>query len=341
MFALLLPVSPLMTGCKRTVPPATADASLRAPVREPVHRRRRERVRVAAISIRFWHRALKSGSVHGGFDLLRVEAVFADADRRDVPLVEALIRGADERGAVPELDACVVSNDAIARPRTAPAAWVQLLDVGDVALHAGPQSIELDVSLVPSLYSAVRGVRYDGERDNGRPLLSSGPLILKASGGDGVPAFAAEVAVPRPLHITHVGDQPVRAGIVHTDVGAGDLELRWGSVDASAELELRIGVEDESGTKGLRCRLADDGAFTLPERLLRPFRPALPRQWLLTLVRWRETHVPGFAGLPLRLELLDAVRLLPPKAAAPGKSAPNHQRNRRKRSGAGAGELGP
>ncbi|MEY3012068.1 MAG: hypothetical protein RIT45_803 [Pseudomonadota bacterium] len=306
----------LLLGCADERTPAgpgvgNGDRTLRTPSR------RRSRSRVAAVSIRFWNRALEPGADGAGFDQLRVAAVFADADPRDVHLVGALVGASEPGRTLPTRDSCVLEPRPGGHPSVAPVAWMQLLDVGDLALLSDRGRLPVDVSLVPSLFSGVRGVRYDAERDQSRGMLAAGRLRLQGSGGDGVGGFEASVPVPRPLRFTRVAGLPVRSGRVRVSAPIDDLELRWGSsVGGEDTVELQVGVEGERGLRWLRCRLHDDGAFTVPARLLEPLRDEDPaRPWLLVIGRHVDAEIPGFPGPSLRLELLDAVRLQPTEAA--------------------------
>jgi hypothetical protein len=241
--------------------------------------------------------------------------VFADADPRDLPLL-ADLGGQTPPGPLTMLDTCVAEAGQ-QTPMPAPHAWLQLLDVGNVALQVAQETLPLRVQMVPSLHEAARGVRYDGDRGNSRHWLAAGALRLTGTGGDGVDAFAAEIDVPRPVRLTHVGAQPVRAGKVQGPGADADLTLRWGSVDASADLELQLGAAgsaiDPTGTPRpgrLRCRLRDDGEFTVPQTLRQTLPLRSPeRPWLALLVRSRDATVPGFVGRPLRLELTDAAHV--------------------------------
>jgi hypothetical protein len=212
---------------------------------------------------------------------------------------------------VPSLDSCVRQAEAWQRPGTRPVAepraWLQLLDVGNVSLHAGPLRLGLRVQMVPSLLHAIRGVRYDGDQDQSRPWLATGALRLVATGGDGVAPFEAKVEVPRPVRLTWVGSQPVRAGRVQAPEEHQEFVLRWGSVDGAADLEVQIGSEDPGGLGWVRCRLRDDGEFTVPSALVHLLPPRMQeRPWLVVLVRSRRAAIPGFEGTPLRLELTDS-----------------------------------
>ncbi|MCB9738882.1 MAG: hypothetical protein H6747_06410 [Deltaproteobacteria bacterium] len=323
-----------LLGCEKDQPPSAHRVELGAQTRagRGAAARRKRRNRVAAVTIRFWNRAIEPGAEGAGFDQLRLAAVFADADPRDIHLVGALVGSRDPGRELPSADSCVIEPRPVGQPSVAPTAWMQLLDVGDLQLRAGEQTMPIAVSLVPSLFSGVRGVRYDGERDHSRGMLAHGRLDVLGSGGDGVPAFRASIAVPRPLRVSHVAGEPVRSGRVRPRGPVEDLELRWGSTDGGARrVELQLGVEGEGELRWLRCSLRDDGDFTVAAPLLSALRDDSGRRpWLLILSRSVDAEVPGFEGTPLRLELLDAVRIDPP-APIVVPAPHDHRRTRRQR----------
>ena len=316
-----------VAGCRERPRPPT-EAARRAPRYRS--RARSPRAHAAAVTVRFSNSGVEPGSTRLGYDRLRVSAIFADADRRDSHLLGDLVGRALRGSRVQGEDSCVRTPGPwlgrTARPGPAPRAWLQLLDVGNLTLEGGTRRLPLRISLVPSLFSAVRGVRYDGDIDHSRPWLATDKLRLTATGGDGVAPFTAEVKVPRPVRLTHVGGRRVRAGMVKvtvpTVVGSaadsvnnkkpkvGNLDIRWGSVDGEADLEVLVGSEQGEGIDWLRCRLRDDGEFTVPAVLLETLPKRSDRQpWLVVLVRSRAAKVPGFPGDPLLLELVDSVRV--------------------------------
>lgn len=301
-----------LAGCERPAPGPVDDQA------EPPHtrkvRRSRSRVRAAAVTVRFSNSAAEPGSPAQGYDRLLVAAVFADADQRDVHLIRDLVGLSTSQPAMPQKDSCVRQQgpheQRPGRRHVEPHAWLQLLDVGNLRLKSGQRSLPLRITMVPSLFSAIRGVRYDGNVDHARHWLAAQRLSLVATGGDGVEAFEAPVDIPRPVRVTHVGSRPVRGGLAWLPEDAVDLPLRWGSVDGSAELEVLIGAERGEGLDWLRCRLEDDGVFIVPGAVLiglpkrRPDRP-----WLVSLVRSRRAAVPGFPGQALNFQLVDSVRV--------------------------------
>ena len=298
-------------GCERAA--EAPEMAAQAPIHARTLRRQRDRARAAALTIRFSNSGIEPGSSALGHDRLQVAAVFADVDRRDVHLLGDLVGITSRRPQVQHEDTCVRQQGPFeplaVRRHVVPHAYLQLLDVGNMSLSSGEHRLPLRITMVPSLFSAIRGVRYDGDVDHARHLLAAGTLNLHATGGDGVAPFTAAVDVPRPVRLTHVGSRPVRGGRVRLPEEPGDLLLRWGSVDGSARLEVIIGAERGKGLDWLRCRLTDDGMFTVPVEALF----ALPKRgkeqpWLISLVRSREGAVAGFPATPLKLQLVDAVR---------------------------------
>jgi hypothetical protein len=296
-------------GCERA-PPKAATVS---PIQVRAVRTARHRILVAAATIRFAHSSLEPGTALSGYDRLQVDAVFADADRRDGHLVDELTGHIVRRPRLPEFDTCIRQAGPLAPnvlKSAKPRGHMQLLDVGNLVLRSGKRELPLRISMVPSLFSAIRGVRYDADIDNARDWLAVKWLMIEATGGDGVPGFRAEVNVPRPVRFTRVGGRPVRAGHVIVSSDTADLDVRWGTVDGAAMLEIIVGAERGKGLDWVRCRLRDDGAFMVPKEVLAglPERSAR-RPWLISLIRTSTAQVPGFRGRPLRLELVDSVRV--------------------------------
>ena len=305
-----LPFLLLFVACQRapaTVnPPRTSVGAA-----EPTDARR---MRAAAVTIHFANGTWTPGDVQVGLDRLQVAAVFGDIDRGDVGVLADLVGRTSAGMPMPELDTCVRLADPAhnlgPRPGTPPLAYMQLLDVGNVELRAGKQVLPLRVQMVPNLFEATRGVRYDVEQDMSRNWLAAGTLHVVATGGDGVAPFDVAIDVPRPVRVTWVGSHPVRGGQVPTPPADEDLSLRWGSVDGTAALDLLLGADVPAGLGWLHCRLKDDGEFTVPRSLVALLPPHnTERPWLARLSRSREVAMPGFEALPLRLELSDSAWL--------------------------------
>ncbi len=309
MLRWLLPLV-LLLGCSRSPPAAKVPhASTRAA--EPADA---QRMRAAAVTIHFANGTWTPGDVQVGLDRLQVAAIFGDIERGDVGVLADLVGRTSTGASTPELDSCVRLADPAhnlgPRPGAPPLAYMQLLDVGNVELRAGKQVLPLRVQMVPNLFEATRGVRYDVERDMSRSWLAAGSLHVVATGGDGVPPFDVSIDVPRPVRVTWVGSHPVRGAQVPVPPVDEDLTLRWGSVDGTADLDLLLGADVPAGLGWLHCRLRDDGEFTVPKSLVALLPSHSPEHpWLARLSRSREVPIPGFEALPLRLELSDSAWL--------------------------------
>lgn len=272
------------------------------------------RTRAAAVTLRFDNGRSEPGNLAQAQDRLQVAAVFADVDRRDLPLLLGLVGQPGAGGEIDAPDTCVRQTESV-RPLgtgsgTRPNSWMQLLDVGNLELLAGEHKAPLSVQLVPAVIESARGVRYDLAIDQSRTWLAAGRLTLRATGGDGVAPFEATVGVPRPVRITHVGQVAAQQGVVQGVPSDEPLRLRWGSVDGTAELELMVGSEEPGALGWLRCNLKDDGEFVVPPGLTAQLPPrSARRSWLVVLVRRTSAAIPGFAAKAMRLELADSVHV--------------------------------
>ncbi len=305
----LLPLI-FVLACNR-VPPAVPVPQTVARAAEPGDA---QRMRAAAVTIHFANGTWTPGDAQVGLDRLQVAAVFGDLERGDVGVLADLVGRSSAGLPAPELDTCVRLADPAhnlgPRPGAPPLAYMQLLDVGNVELRAGKQALPLRVQMVPNLFEAARGVRYDVEQDMSRSWLAAGALHVVATGGDGVAPFDVAIDVPRPVRVTWVGSNPVRSGQVPVPPADEDLTLRWGSVDGTADLDLLLGADVPAGLGWLHCRLKDDGEFTVPKALASLLPPhGTEHPWLARLSRSREVPMPGFEALPLRLELSDSAWL--------------------------------
>ncbi len=296
----------LAVACDR---PVVEDAETHAPP-QPAFALR---TKMASIVVRFDNGRPEFGKAESSEDRLRAVAVFADADPRDRPIVQALVGGRTASDAAPQLDACVRQGSAGATREptsdTRPASWIQLMDVGNLELRAGSLGLPLQIRLLPAVIDATRGVRYEAVVDRGRGFLAAGTLRLSGTGGDGIAAFTAELPVPRPLRISFVGDASPQTGLVR-GLPPGELRVRWGSADGRADLELLAGSETSDEPVWLRCRPRDDGEFTLPPDLVAQLPPrSAARPWTLMVVRRSRAPVPGFVEGGLVLEVADAVHV--------------------------------
>lgn len=318
----------LVVGCQRSEPerkrsavrPLAGTAALD---RSGGHLGGAPRQRVASARVRFVHAHAEPGSNAAGFDRLAVDAVFADALAIDAGVVDALVgTHAQHHGEPAAQGTCThlraPAGGAGGEDAIAPRGYVRLLDVGNVTLEAGARRAPLQIEMVPTLFRAVRGVRYRLQLDDARAWLAAGEISLRAPGGDGTGPVSASVPVPRPLRVTHVGSEPVRHGLATLAEEGADLHLRWGSVLAGGDVALTISAEDEAGGRTvLSCNVPDTGRYVLAASWLEQLPSRLPdRPWLLEIARSTEQRWDTFERGSLTLVLIDRVRLLAADKAA-------------------------
>lgn len=119
---------------------------------------------------------------------------------------------------------------------------------------------------------------------------SYGLDVAGAAGGpdwDGFDAIALPDLVTLPEALSLTAPAGLGPGVA---LARADTDLAWtGSSDAPVEIGLQTRGEDGADTYALRCRVTDDGAFTLPGSLVSLF-PA-DAVGNLTIARWEETWV--------------------------------------------------
>lgn len=165
------------------------------------------------------------------------------------------------------LDGCKVANgtveldEALAADTIAPSAEVSLLDAGRLELR-GPPGIG-DRAMIgprhyPELVPFVSGVVYLGDEATPVALGLGQPYQVSGEGGTEVGAFAATVTAPRSFPSLMLATIPFVRG--------GDLELRWvtEAVPTNEPLLLEIKWTSRAGSRSVRCRVRDDGAFAVP-----------------------------------------------------------------------------
>jgi hypothetical protein len=174
------------------------------------------------------------------------------------------------------LDGCKVANgtaeldEALAADTIAPSAEVALLDAGRLELR-GPPGIG-DRAVIgprhyPELVPFVSGVVYLGDEASPVALGLGQPYQVSGDGGTEVGAFAAAVTAPRSFPSLMLATIPFVRG--------SDLELRWGTetVPTSEPLLLEVKWTSRAGSRSVRCRVRDDGAFGVPHDMFAELPP--------------------------------------------------------------------
>ena len=165
------------------------------------------------------------------------------------------------------LDSCVLVDGAAELDRAFRgdvATGVQLLDAGRLQLRGPSDATTLSRRRYPDLTPEVAGVVY-GADDSSRLSLETGATYtLVGEGAEDVGAFATSVAAPRAF-------PTIDAAVQHR---GGDLELRW--AEAGEVSDPLLVTVSSGGTRQVRCRVRDDGSFTVGRSLLAELPAAAP-----------------------------------------------------------------
>lgn len=160
-----------------------------------------------------------------------------------------------------ELDAALSVDPAIP-------AEVTLLDAGRVEVRGPIDRALLRPTHYPELVPFVSGVVYGGDDTHPVALGPGEPYFVSGDGGEEVGPFAAQVMAPRAFPQLQL--EPVQRGEA--------LDVRWGGDPGAEPLYLEVKWSARAGTRPgtwmVRCRVRDDGEFTVPREALEGISPA-------------------------------------------------------------------
>ena len=186
------------------------------------------------------------------------------------------------------------------------AGTIELIDVGDVTLHAGPAVMPLAPRAFPDVGNLVSGMFYTS-LDTARDLPADAMYTLESSGSGFVDRFTVNAEAPPALEDVRVGDAALADG-VWLDEGT-PAALRWSAARPEKTRGARdvvlVDVSAASGTS-IRCAFRDDGHAVLPGWVLREATlGALPATATLTVHRVRERSfvAPGINAGEVRFDL--------------------------------------
>ncbi len=225
--------------------------------------------RVGSLVAEFEH---TSGSEH---PRLSIHAQFIDA--RGVP-VERAFEALDVWSSDAELD-----RDACSMPlpeRPTPRSMredirLDLLSVGPITVDGPRRDLELQGRHLPPLVEAFSGVVYgtsdrrDSSVDGELAYVPGAGYTFEAPGDRGAGGFEVTLPAPPRVRLTAVSG---RAGGERDEVRlrrGRDLSVRWNEIDGGRS-EVFFDIEAGGGPEAprLKCRLEDDGRFTIPGGLL-------------------------------------------------------------------------
>ncbi len=154
-------------------------------------------------------------------------------------------------------------------------ASIELLDAGDIVIHAGSKTLPLAQRAFPDVGDVVSGVVYSS-RDDSVQLPAGGSLFIETSGSSWVDGFSAQIDAPHALSGVRINDMPVDAADVLLHLGK-PLNLAWttaGSPDgagprwpATDRVFIDLTVAPATNTT-LRCVFDDLGSAQVPADVL-------------------------------------------------------------------------
>lgn len=227
------------------------------------------------------------------FDAASIPTILGFADFDNLPL-----DGCKVTDGTAELD------QALAPDTVAPSAEVALLDAGRLSLIGPADHATLSPHHYPELVPFVSGVVYGGDEATPLSLALGQPYQVIGDGGSEVGPFA--VAVTAPSAFPSLSLEPLRRG--------AELPLRWVTTEGNASEALLLEVKwaSRTGTRAVRCRVRDDGDFTIPAEAFAslPPTPALTSA-LVTATRIARSSMvaPGAGAGELAVALKDVAPL--------------------------------
>lgn len=204
------------------------------------------------------------------------------------------------------LDGCKVSDgtaeldSALAADGVAPTAEVALLDAGNLELRGPIDRAAITPRHYPELVPFVSGVVYGGDEMSPVALVLGQPYQVAGEGGNEVGPFNATVTAPRSFPTLTI-DQLHRGS---------DLDVRWSTESTPTAEPLLLEARWSSrigGTHTVRCRVRDDGAFSIPHEAFAEL-PATTTLSTATVTATRLARAPFFAPGAGRGELTLALK---------------------------------
>ncbi len=177
-------------------------------------------------------------------------------------------------------------------PLDDPAAFVELLDAGEIRMRFGPRSARLQRRSFPDLFDSVAGLTYEGSLSGAVTPLGGGTLALDGLGSAEVGNFVVHLEVPPVPRLIAVGERPITshyAGIDWDD----DLQVRWlvaeTSPDPAVPVYIELAVLQFDRTISLVCVAPDTGVATLPHEAVAAVGAAVESDSAVRLITRRIT----------------------------------------------------
>jgi hypothetical protein len=222
------------------------------------------------------------------FDAASVPTILGFADFESVPLDGCRV-----------FDGTAELDSALAADNVAPTAEVALLDAGNLDLRGPIDRAAIVPRHYPELVPFVSGVVYGGDELRPVALALGQPYQVAGEGGNEVGPFAATVTAPRSF-------PSLTVDLLHR---GSDLDVRWATESAlvGEPLVLEARWSSRGGTHTVRCRVRDDGAFSIPHDAFADL-PATATLSSATVTATRLQRAPFFAPGAGRGELTIALK---------------------------------
>jgi hypothetical protein len=252
---LLAGVTLLLTGCSAVVgdPPGdddvdSGDQAMRAKVSV---QRTASLPAGAAPQLTTTHVAARFVRVSGGFDFATAERIVGTGELdAAAPYGCAWRDGAQYSGSL-----------AVAAPDGA----IELLDVGDIVLHAGGDRLALAPRAFPDVGELVSGVVYTS-RDGSADLPDATTYAFEVSGGSDV--FTVQADAPSAPRGLHLGGAALVDGEEVVLLAGESVDIAW---EPSAALDgdrIYVTVSDDDDGQAFSCVFPETGSATIPASLL-------------------------------------------------------------------------
>lgn len=236
--------------------------------------------------------------------------------------VEKAFQALEAWSSDPQLDsdACSMHD-----PQTPPAQQavdsdleLDLLSVGPITVEGPARRMQLEERRLPDVTDAFSGVVYGMGRTSapaeGREITyrPTGTYTFRAPGDRSTGGFEVQLRAPRRVQIEAVSG---RSGDGARDVRlrrGRDLRIRWNGAPSATDSDLFFDIVAGYGPDRprLKCRLEDDGRFTLPGEVLTQLGGDVSSLRLtLRRVRSKDVDIPKLDRAEFYLSATDRVRL--------------------------------
>jgi hypothetical protein len=147
-------------------------------------------------------------------------------------------------------------------------AEVALLDAGRIEVRGPIDKSTLQPHHYPELVPFVAGVVYGGDDHNTVALGVGQSYQVVGDGGEEVGPFSASATAPRAFPSLTVEPLRKSGGL------ASDLDVRWADAGDAEPVLIEIKWSSRLGAKAVRCRVRDDGEFSVPSTAFEALPPA-------------------------------------------------------------------